>query len=180
MTGSSTLAARAAALMLPLALVGAFAQSSSSAGAARASPSDTRNEQLWGSPLGTSAGAPLIISGPYRQPETPYTSGHRGVDFPVSPGDPVVAPTDGTVSFVGRVVDRDVVSIRVDTRTVYSLEPVTALAPPGDVVAAGSLLGVAGSGGHCEAECVHLGVRVDDEYVSPLRYLLGRPILLPW
>lgn len=180
MTGSPTPAARATALLLPFALVGAFALSPSKAADAPSAPSGTRNAAIWGSPLGADPGAPLVISGPYRQPETPYTSGHRGVDFPASPGDPVVAPTGGTVSFVGRVVDRDVISIRVDARTVYSLEPIAAPAALEETVAAGSLIGVAGTGGHCETECVHLGVRVDEEYVSPLRYLLGKPILLPW
>jgi hypothetical protein len=29
-------------------------------------------------------------------------------------------------------------------------------------------------------ECIHLGVRVDGDYVNPLRYFLGRPRLVPW
>src|SRR5690606_14701135 len=99
-------------------------------------------------------------------------SGHRGIDLAAAPGATVAAPAAGTVSFTGTVVDRAVISVRVDERTVYSLEPVASDLVPGDRVASGALLGEAAVGGHCSSECVHLGVRVDGEYVNPLRYLM--------
>lgn len=126
---------------------------------------------------------PLDVSGPYRPPPTPYTAGHRGIDLPALPGDSVYAPTGGVVSFVGRVADRHVISIQVDSRTVVSLEPVVqnddSLAE-GDSLGRGQLIGEVSEGGHCFAECVHLGVRVDGAYVNPLRYFYGKPVLLPW
>lgn len=130
---------------------------------------------LWVPPLG----GPLEVSGPYRAPPHRYGSGHRGIDLTARPGDVLVAPAAGTVSYAGTVVDRGVLSIRVDERTVYTLEPVSSPLVVGDAVAAGAVIGEAASGGHCLAECVHLGVRVDGEYVNPLRYLLRRPVLLP-
>lgn len=130
----------------------------------------------WLPPFGT----PLLVSGPYRPPPTPYTAGHRGVDVPAGPGAIVAAPADGTVEFVGAVVDRGTLTVRVDADTVYSWEPIESALSVGDRVVAGAPLGTAASGGHCAAECVHLGVREQGEYVSPLRYLLGRPVLLPW
>jgi len=36
------------------------------------------------------------------------------------------------------------------------------------------------AGGHCRTECLHLGARVDDAYVNPMRFFRGRPVLVPW
>jgi murein DD-endopeptidase MepM/ murein hydrolase activator NlpD len=130
---------------------------------------------LWVPPIG----GPLEVSGPYRAPPHRYGSGHRGIDLAARPGEAVIAPAAGTVSFSGAVVDRGVLSIRVDDRTVDTLEPVRSALSVGEAVASGAVVGEAASGGHCLAECVHLGVRVEGEYVNPLRYLLQRPVLLP-
>ncbi len=109
-----------------------------------------------------------------------YAAGHRGIDLPsAGVGLPVRSPVAGTVSFVGTVVDRPVVSVRVDLRTVVSLEPVASELQVGDVVGPGSALGTTATGGHCGVACVHLGVRVDGEYVNPLRYFRAKPVLLP-
>lgn len=89
------------------------------------------------------------------------------------------------MSFAGSVAGRGVISVRVDERTVVSIEPVVSELGEGDGVRAGEVLGTVGTGGHCVGnngvvECIHLGVRVDDAYVNPLRYFFGRPRLLPW
>lgn len=140
----------------------------------------SRHTGRWLPPLGP----PLRISGPYLAPPGPYASGHRGIDLPAQPGALVVAPVAGTVSFVGMVADRGVLSIRVDDRTVVSLEPIVAVDPAtaaeGDTVERGEQIGVVATGGHCLAECMHLGVRVDGAYVHPRRYFFDQPILLPW
>ncbi|MGH2809507.1 MAG: M23 family metallopeptidase, partial [Actinomycetota bacterium] len=39
----------------------------------------------------------------YEQPSGPYAPGHRGIDFEVPVGTPVVASNGGTVSFAGPV-----------------------------------------------------------------------------
>lgn len=134
--------------------------------------------EAWLPPLGS----PLRVSGPYRPPPTLYASGHRGIDMPAVPGDEARSPVAGVVSFVGKVADRHVLSIRVDARTVVSVEPVEQLAGglvEGEAIERGQPIGTVAEGGHCLAECVHLGVRVDDEYVNPLRYFYSRPVLLP-
>lgn len=125
-------------------------------------------------------GSRLTVSGPYLAPPTPYASGHRGIDLVAGPGLAVRAPAAGTVSFVGTVVDRRVLSMRIDEHTVLSLEPVASELSVGDVVEAGDNLGSVSSGGHCFDECLHLGVRFDNEYVNPMRFFLGRPTLRPW
>ena len=145
----------------------------------------------WAPPLDQ----PLEISGPFRAPPTPYAAGHRGIDLPAFGGETVYAPTDGTVSFIGTVADRGVISIQVDPRTVVSFEPVESLQESlheplqeplqeplaeGSEVARNQPIGVVGEGGHCEAECLHIGVRVDGEYVNPLPYFASKPVLLPW
>lgn len=137
---------------------------------------------LWLPPIAS----PLRVSGPYLAPPSPYASGHRGIDLPAEPGDVVFAPAAGTVSFVGRVADRPVLSIRIDERTVVSFEPLDAVGASGekltegDSVHRGQLLGAMAEGGHCASECVHLGVRVDGEYVNPMRFFAEKPVLLPW
>lgn len=131
---------------------------------------------LWEPPLGH----PLRIAEAYSLPNGPYRAGHRGVDLPAEPGAAVRAPASGTVSFVGTVVDRPVVSIRVDARTIVSLEPVSSGLREGEAVGRGERIGEVASGGHCGDGCLHLGVRVDGAYVNPLRFLRPRPVLLPW
>ncbi|QIM18662.1 M23 family metallopeptidase [Leucobacter coleopterorum] len=132
--------------------------------------------ELWVPPIGSH----LTVLGPYLEPPTPYTSGHRGIDLPAGPGLSVRAPASGTVTFVGSVVDRGVLSVRVDEHTVLSFEPIRSDLREGDAVSAGQLLGTVSSGGHCFDECLHLGVRVEGDYVNPLRYFRGRPKLRPW
>jgi murein DD-endopeptidase MepM/ murein hydrolase activator NlpD len=131
---------------------------------------------LWVPPVGNR----LTITGPYVAPPHPYAAGHRGIDLAAGPGFAVRAPAGGTISFRGKVVDREVISVRVDEHTVFSLEPVTSALHVGDIVRSGDHLGYATSGGHCLDECLHLGVRLDDSYVNPVRYFLGAPVLKPW
>lgn len=139
-------------------------------------PLRTSPSELWIPPIGHQ----LTVSGPYLEPPTPYTSGHRGIDLPAGPGISVRAPASGTVSFVGKIVDRGVVSVRVDDRLVFSLEPMTSELRAGDAVQRGDFLGTVSGGGHCLEECLHVGVRVGEDYVNPLRYFQGRPKLRPW
>ncbi|MCB1274553.1 MAG: M23 family metallopeptidase [Leucobacter sp.] len=131
---------------------------------------------LWQPPLGH----PLRIAAAYSLPNGPYRAGHRGIDLPTGPHEAVVAPTTGVVSFVGEVVDRPVISIRVDDRTVLSLEPVSSALREGEAVVPGQAIGVVETGGHCASTCLHLGLRVDGDYANPLRFLRPRPVLLPW
>lgn len=158
------------AILLP---VGIWAAGSGSGSAVVSSPVP---QPRWLPPLGVS----LDVIAPFRAPVDRYAAGHRGFDLAAVPGAAVAAPASGTVTFAGRVVDRDVVSVRVDAATVVSVEPVTSALSQGDTVAAGDRLGEVSRGGHCDGTCVHLGVRVDDWYVNPMRFFRDKPVLLPW
>lgn len=131
---------------------------------------------LWLPPFGP----PLQVSEGYNLSRGPYAAGHRGIDLPAAEGEAVLAPADGVVTFSGTVVDRPVLSIMVDARTVVSFEAVTSELQPGEAVARGQLLGTLATGGHCRAECLHLGARIDGAYVNPMRFFRGRPVLVPW
>ena len=131
----------------------------------------------WRWPL-SPAGA---IVQPYEAPPGPYAAGHRGIDLAASAGQPVFAPTRATVQFSGVVVDRPVVTLRVDAHVLVSFEPVTGQLPVGSTVGTGQRFGTVDRGGHCDDRCLHLGVRVDGDYVSPLLFLSDVPpaVLLP-
>lgn len=135
------------------------------------------HEQRWLPPL---EATPFELLDPFRAPPHEYGAGHRGIDLEATPGATVRAPAAGTVSFAGLVADRPVVSVRVDEQTVYSMEPVASDLQQGDAVGIGSPIGAVAGGGHCDARCLHLGIRVDDAYVNPMRYFVARPVLLPW
>jgi murein DD-endopeptidase MepM/ murein hydrolase activator NlpD len=124
---------------------------------------------------------PWRITRSFEAPATRYSAGHRGVDIRAAPGDVVYAVADGLVHFSGMVAGRPVVTIELPDATLVSYEPVDADLAVGEHVARGGRLGVVGGGGHCDAACVHLGVRVDGDYVSPLRFLaeVPRAVLLP-
>lgn len=131
---------------------------------------------LWSWPVA----APHPIARPYLAPATPYASGHRGVDIAAPAGAVVFAPDAGVVRFAGFVVDRPVLSIDHGGGVISSYEPVATRLVAGDTVRRSDAIGVL-EPGHCSSPCLHLGVRVDGEYVSPLRFLGGQPraVLLP-
>lgn len=131
----------------------------------------------WGWPLVP----PRVIAATYEAPATPYAAGHRGVDVTAEPRDAVLAPADGVVTFVGVVVDRPVLAIAHPGDLLTSVEPVLASVKVGDRVRAGQQVGTVTTGGHCVA-CLHIGLRLHGEYVSPLLLLGGvqRAVLLPF
>ena len=131
---------------------------------------------LWSWPVP----APHPIARPYIAPATPYSTGHRGIDIRAAAGGQVRAPADGVVHFAGFVVDRSVISIRHAGGVLSSFEPVEPLVATGDRVRRGEVIGIL-LPGHCSAPCLHLGARVDGEYVNPLLFLggLDHAILYP-
>jgi murein DD-endopeptidase MepM/ murein hydrolase activator NlpD len=142
---------------------------------------------------------PRVIHRGYSAPATRYASGHRGIDLAIA--GPVLAPADGVVHFAGIVVDRPVLSIMHEGGYLSSYEPVTTVLHKGDVVSRGEAIGevsdadqidqnatigdrappVRATTGHCARSCLHFGLRLNGEYLSPL-VLLGaipRSVLLP-
>jgi murein DD-endopeptidase MepM/ murein hydrolase activator NlpD len=114
-------------------------------------------------------------------PPKPWMSGHRGVDLAAaSDRTPVTSPAAGTVSFVGVVIDRPVITIDHGSGLRSSFEPVESTLAVGSVVAEGQVVGTT-IPGHCATPCVHWGVRRGEDYVNPLQFVVDlRPsILLP-
>lgn len=126
-------------------------------------------------------GQPRQVARGFLAPATRYGAGHRGIDIRASPSEDIRAPSDGVVSFAGSVAGRPVLSISHPGDLISSLEPVLATVSRGDSVSAGMSIGSVANGGHCDGSCVHFGVRLHGEYVSPLLYLAGVPraVLLP-
>ncbi|MGL4339501.1 MAG: M23 family metallopeptidase [Rhodoglobus sp.] len=121
---------------------------------------------------------PHHIMRPFLAPATPYARGHRGIDLAAQ--NRVYAAEAGVVHFAGTVVDRPVLSIQHPGNLLSSYEPVQTTLHLGDVVDRGDLIGII-EPGHCASTCLHFGVRLHGEYVSPLLYLGGgeASILLP-
>jgi murein DD-endopeptidase MepM/ murein hydrolase activator NlpD len=115
-------------------------------------------------------------------PPKPWLSGHRGVDLEAaSDAVQVTSPAAGTISFVGIVVDRPVITIDHGNGLRSSFEPVESSLSAGSVVAAGQPIGTLVAGHCAPASCVHWGVRRGDDYINPLQFVTDlRPsILLP-
>lgn len=107
-------------------------------------------------------------------PGARWEAGHRGVDLLGRPAQPVRAPVAGTVSYVGKIAGRGVVTLsHGKTRTTY--EPVLSDLSVGESVAAGEQLGwLHPAGSHCAPQtCLHWGWRRGSEYLDPM-VLLGR------
>ncbi|MGO4535569.1 peptidoglycan DD-metalloendopeptidase family protein [Leifsonia sp. 2MCAF36] len=122
-----------------------------------------------------------VLTAPYEAPATRYTAGHRGIDLEASPGAVVSAPADAVVRFSGVVVDRPVLTLDHGGGVLSSYEPVVSELPVGAVVGRGAVVGVVASGAHCDGMCLHVGVRVAGEYVSPLLFFgrVAPAVLLP-
>ncbi|QAY74978.1 M23 family metallopeptidase [Agromyces protaetiae] len=175
-------AASVVALTTVFALAPALFASPSSVAAAHPSAASPASgtagaDERWDWPTPT----PHRVVDPYRAPATRYSPGHRGVDLAAVPGAAVAAASAGRISFAGLVAGRPVVSIDHGDGVVSAIEPVEASVSVGDLVRAGDPIGVVATGGHCDAGCVHFGVRVDGDYVSPFLFLGGVPraVLLP-
>jgi murein DD-endopeptidase MepM/ murein hydrolase activator NlpD len=130
--------------------------------------------------VGQDADLDLIppVDGPitrhFEPPPTPYTAGHRGLDFETPRGADVLAASDGIVAFAGQVGGALFVSIDhpVGLRTTYSFLDVV-LVTEGQSVAQGDRIAVSGSG-HAGVTPPHLhfGLRRGSEYLDPEPYLI--------
>ncbi|MEV6826606.1 M23 family metallopeptidase [Amycolatopsis sp. NPDC051102] len=125
-----------------------------------------------------------VVTKYFDAPETPFGTGHRGVDLAAVPDQDVLAADAGVVVFAGMVGGRPVLSVDHDggLRTTY--EPVAPKVAVGEQVYRGQVLGtvVAGHPGCPVAACLHWGVRRGEEYVDPLALTgeAGEYRLKPW
>lgn len=121
------------------------------------------------------------VTSAYRAPAHEYGSGHRGADLHAPVGTAVRAPADGIVAFRGTVVDRPLLTVAHRDGYVSTFEPLVSTLSPGDVVNRGDVIGAVAIGGHAARGTLHLGVRLNGDYINPL-LLFGavpRAILLP-
>lgn len=118
------------------------------------------------------------VTGPvvrgFDPPTSPFGAGHRGIDIAVPFGTPILAPEAATVTFAGRVGGELFVTLDHGggLSSTYSWLS-SAAVREGDVVAIGQSIGTTGAG-HPGSTLphLHLGVRLDGEYVDPLGYLV--------
>jgi murein DD-endopeptidase MepM/ murein hydrolase activator NlpD len=106
-------------------------------------------------------------------PDTPYGSGHRGIDIAAAVGTTVVAPADGNVTFAGPVGGYLFVTIDHGGGLSSTYSWLSAkLVRKGDRVLQGQPVALTGWG-HPGAPIphLHLGVKLDGAYVDPLSYL---------
>jgi len=123
---------------------------------------------------------PGPVIDPFRPPASPYGPGNRGIEYATEPGEAVVAPADGLVTFAGPVGGTlHVVVLHADgIRTSMSFLA-GVLVTRGQQVARGHKIGWAGS-------TVHFGARRGEVYLDPASLLSGagsetgpRSVLVP-
>jgi murein DD-endopeptidase MepM/ murein hydrolase activator NlpD len=106
-------------------------------------------------------------------PDTPYGSGHRGIDIGTAIGTSVVAAQDGVVAFAGPVAGSLFISVDHPdgVRTTYSWLSDVGV-QRGDVVRKGEPIGRSGAGHPGEGPAhLHLGARIGSTYIDPMLLL---------
>lgn len=120
----------------------------------------------------TPVDSPTLVNH-YRQPASDYSAGHRGVDYLVDSGQPVFAPSNAEVAFVGKVVNRGVITLKHGPSLKTSLEPICSNLTAGERVEVGERIGTvcesSGYENHCKPRiCLHFALRTEAGYLSPL------------
>jgi murein DD-endopeptidase MepM/ murein hydrolase activator NlpD len=117
------------------------------------------------------------VTGPvvrgFDPPDSPYGSGHRGIDIAAPVGTSVRAAAGGVVTFAGPVGGRLFVTLDhgAGLESTYSFLDALAVRR-GDVVSQGQPIGRSGTGHAGDVvPNLHFGVRLADVYVDPLDYL---------
>jgi murein DD-endopeptidase MepM/ murein hydrolase activator NlpD len=109
----------------------------------------------------------------FEPPDSPFGSGHRGIDIAVPFGTPFVAAQDGVVAFAGWVAGDLFVSIDHPdgVRTTYSWLSAVGV-KEGERVARGEVIGATGHG-HPDVSTPHLhfGARIGETYIDPMTLL---------
>jgi murein DD-endopeptidase MepM/ murein hydrolase activator NlpD len=131
-------------------------------------PHEVHASPGWQAPLAN----PVLVH-QFLQPSSDYSAGHRGVDYLAKIGQAVLAPSDGAVKFVGRVVNRGVLTLQHAGSLITSFEPICSTLRPGDAVLRGSVIGRVcqrpGYQNHCGVRvCLHFALRTSTGYLSPL------------
>ena len=113
-----------------------------------------------------------VIRG-FDPPDSPFGSGHRGIDIGAGVGTSVRAAAAGTIAFAGPVGGRLFITVDhgAGLESTYSFLDSIAVRR-GDVVSQGQAIARSGTG-HAGGVVPHLhfGVKLADAYVNPLEYL---------
>ena len=127
---------------------------------------------------------PPVVVRAFDAPQPDWNPGHRGVDLPGAPGQPVYAAGGATVVFAGLLAGRPVVSLAHPGGLHTSYEPVRAAVRVGQQVTAETVIGelVAGHTGCRAVACLHWGAMWGPasgaRYVDPLGLLKSTAIRL--
>lgn len=121
----------------------------------------------WASPV---PGMEIITA--FDPPAEVWLKGHRGIDVLALSGEPLRAPSAGTMRFSGSVAGTATVSIETKSGHVVSFQAATSELSRGDSFAAGEKIGTVAEGTHCAQSCLHIGVWPKD---SPRAYLDPAP-----
>ena len=133
-------------------------------------------------PLGAAGAAqgtwlwPVVgpVTRAFDPPDTPYGSGHRGIDIATMAGTVIVAPAAGTVTFAGRIGANLFLTINHGGGVASTYSWVSGLlVRKGDAVMAGEPVARSGTGHPGDTvPSLHFGVKLDGAYVDPLLFLL--------
>ena len=106
-------------------------------------------------------------------PDSPFGSGHRGIDIAAPVGSAVHAASTGTITFAGPVGGRLFVTVdhgAASSRPTRSWASIAVRR--GDVVSQGQAIARSGTGHAGDiVPGLHFGVKLADTYVDPLEYL---------
>lgn len=117
------------------------------------------------------------IEGPilrgYDPPDSPYGSGHSGIDIGAPAGTAVRAPESGKVTFAGKVGGHLFVTIDHGGGVTSTYSWLTSISVrKGDIVARGDVVAHSGAGHPGDLQpSLHMGVKLGGAYVDPLDYL---------
>jgi hypothetical protein len=134
---------------------------------------------------------PIRVVSQFRQPNSDYSAGHRGVDLRVFDGQPVLAPSAGVIRFSGWVAGRKIISVENAAGLRWELEPVCAVGLiSGLQVSKADYLGnvclktsanaagsVANNLSHCQIkQCLHFSIKRRSalgqwKYLSPMAFI---------
>lgn len=157
----------AAALVLTTTPPEASAATGSTATTAQSGPR-TSGPTSWVTPVPA-----MEIIEAFDPPDKLWLKGHRGIDVLALEGEPLRAPTGGTIRFAGTVAGMATVSILTESDHVFTFQPAATLLKKGESFAAGEQIGTVGSGGHCQRSCLHIGAwpaASDRRYVDPGKF----------
>ena len=100
----------------------------------------------------------MEIINAFDPPDKPWLKGHRGIDVLAVEGEPLRAPTKGTIRFAGTVAGTATVSVLTASGHALLFEPAATMLKKGEEFSAGERIGTIGSGDHCDRSCLHIGV----------------------